>query len=219
MERLDENFVNLYKRWRIGDERIEDKAKILDFIHSFRNDDEFTIDENGLINCNGNVIIKNEHIVDGKIPFKFGKVFGDFSYMPSDYTLLTSLENSPDFVGKSFTIHGSRNLKTLKYFPKDVNSFLLYSCILLKDLSGININTVKGDVVVINCSNITSLKGCPEIIGGNFNLHQMLNVKKLDYFPKEINKLFIDKKLYNRFGGVNIKKVCNIKGEITLWLK
>lgn len=49
--------------------------------------------KDGLVYCFGDVKITDEDLVDGKLPFEFGSIFGDFSYY--NCHSLTSLKGSP----------------------------------------------------------------------------------------------------------------------------
>ena len=77
--------------------------------------DVFIDDTDGLVvNVNGNVNFGKLHLT--KIPFKFGKIVGNFS---APKTGLITLENGPDMVGGNFDVD-SNNLNSLQYCPKFV---------------------------------------------------------------------------------------------------
>ena len=108
---LNEDFTDLYKRWKEKETRKEDslEIKMKDFISSRENPQYYYI-ENGLVCCKGNVDIKDGDLVNGKFLFKFGKVDGYFDC--SWCKELTSLEGAPkevkgdfygSYCGKEFT--------------------------------------------------------------------------------------------------------------------
>ena len=100
---------------------------------------------NGLIDVEGDVILIKQ--VD-KLPFKFGKVSGNFN---CSYNQLTNLEGSPNYVGGSFDC--SRNkLTNLEGCPSSVGGNF-------------------------NCSDnqLTNLEGSPKEIKGDFNCDEKLH--------------------------------------------
>lgn len=101
---------------------------------------EFSIDNDGFININGDVYISDTNLTE--LPLKFGKIYGDF-YCHNNK--LTTLKNAPYFVGGGFICYGNK-LTSLEFGPTDVGEF--YSC---------------------QENNLISLKGSPRIINGNFN--------------------------------------------------
>ena len=104
--------------------------------------------KNGLYNIEGDVIL-NESVE--KLPFKFGKVTGDFF---CNNNKLTTLEGSPNWVGGSFCCFRNR-LISLEGCPTIVRGN--FSC---------EVNKLK------------SLKGCPTRIGGNFYCDENLRNAK-----------------------------------------
>ena len=111
----------------------------------FTIDGTYTINENGLIDVNGDVRLIKQ--VD-KLPFKFGKVSGNFN---CDNNKLTNLEGCPSYVGGDF--HCSDNqLTSLKGCP----------------------NHIVGDFHCLD-NKLTSLKGCPKEIKGNFSCDETLH--------------------------------------------
>ena len=127
-EFINEDFTDLYKRWKNKEVRKEDslEVKMKDFISTKKNSEEYYI-ENGLVCCKGNVDIKDGDLVNGKFPFKFGKVDGYF-----DCSLckeLTSLEGAPKEVVYDFFCVGCAKLKSLEGAPKEVRGdFNCFNC-------------------------------------------------------------------------------------------
>ena len=103
-----------------------------------------------------NIRFVEEDLVDGKLPFKFGKVIGNVWL---DDLGLVSLENSPrevteafviynnklenfiggpEIVGENFAANFNRGLRTLEGSPKIVKgSYCILYCKDVKDISGI----------------------------------------------------------------------------------
>ena len=99
--------------------------------------------QNGLVNCFGDVKITDEDLVDGKLPFEFGSIFGDFSY------------------------YNCHSLTSLKGSPKVCSDFICFDCPSLTSLKG-SPQKVYGNFVCGICPSITSLKGSPEKVSFDF---------------------------------------------------
>lgn len=210
MKVLNENFVNLYNRWKTGDSRIEDKI-IGEFINSRGNKESYYIDENGLVSCYSIVSISNKDLVDGKLPVKFGKVEGHFDL--SSCSRLTSLEGCPYYVGKDFDLSCCCDLTSLKYFPKEVGGdIILYGCSGLKSLVGLP-NVCNSNITITGCNALESFKGLPEKIVGNLSFNFYKGIDSLDGFPKEI--MGDVHKIDSQFGIDDIKSVCKVGGRIS----
>jgi hypothetical protein len=113
---------------------------------------DYTISDDLTVDVNGRVTLGNRTLAE--LPFQFGKVTGDFS---CGYNQLTSLKNSPYYVGGLFScVHNK--LTSLQYCPQHVGCF--FSC---------------------STNYITSLQYCPKYIGGNFYCmeNKLSSVKKL----------------------------------------
>lgn len=105
---------------------------------------------------------------------------------------LTSLEGAPKEVGGEFKCVSCNSLTSLEGAPKEVgDAFSCYFCHSLKDL-----------------------EGTPKEVGGNFNCHDCKSLTSLEGAPKEVGGDF---KCWNcgyKFTKKNVKKACNVKGEI-----
>ena len=141
MNKLNEDFTKLYKRWKDGSVRKEDKidkAALLRFIGKYNlNEDKVTIHET-CADFDMNVIIDS----NDDLEFKFGKVSGyfdasyirlkDLKFMPKyvggDFNIssnwLESFDGCPEEVGGNFIAIGSHNLKSLKGLPKHIGGYL-----------------------------------------------------------------------------------------------
>jgi len=79
-----------------------------------------------------------------ELPFKFGKVDGDFN---CNYNKLTILKGCPEIVNGNFYCSGN-NLTSLIYFPKIINGSFHCSNNSLKSLNGLNLDGIIGVVSV-----------------------------------------------------------------------
>jgi hypothetical protein len=156
------------------------------------NINNYTINDNGSIDVDGNVYLKPVFSYTAKeiansflkeIPVKFSKISGNFFCSNNK---LTSLKGSPKLVNGDFGCHNNKltslqgcpekidgnftcnnnYLTSLKYGPKLVGNNFICSSNNLTSLEG-SPTKVSGD---FNCSmnKLTSLVGCPEIIGRHF---------------------------------------------------
>ena len=84
------------KRSNSGKERKDDEAnRIQEFIDN--QPESIYITDGNVINSKSNITIRDTDLVDGKLPFKFGRVDKDFICIKC--TSLASLEGSPQEVG------------------------------------------------------------------------------------------------------------------------
>jgi hypothetical protein len=140
MNELNEDFTNLYKRWKGGKVRKEDKIDkeaVLRFIGKYNLDeDKVTIHET-CADFDMDVII--DDIND--LTFKFGNVSG---YFDASYINLKDLKFMPKYVGGDFSIAGNW-LESFDGCPEEVG----------------------GNFIAIGSGhNLESLKGLPKHIGG-----------------------------------------------------
>ena len=189
-EFINEDFTDLYKRWKNKEVRKEDslEVKMKDFISTKKNSEEYYI-ENGKVCCKGDVVIDDNDLIDGKFPFKFGKVEGNFCCAGCEK--LISLEGAPEKVEGHFNGDSCCNLKSLKGVPEKVGGdFICDSCYELTSLEGSPKEVggdfsccevgekleslegapekVKGDFACCYCEKLTSLEGSPKEVGGDF---------------------------------------------------
>ena len=107
------------KRSNSGKERKDDEAnRIQEFIDNQSESSSIYITDGNVINSKSNITIRDTDLVDGKLPFKFGRVDGDFDC--SDCTSLTSLEGSPQEVGGDFWCSRCTSLTSLEGAPQKV---------------------------------------------------------------------------------------------------
>ena len=89
------------RRSNTAKERKDDEAnRIQEFINNQSNPKSIYITDGNIINSKSYITIRDKDLVNGKFPFKFGRVDGDFICMkcPS----LTSLEGAPKKIGGKF---------------------------------------------------------------------------------------------------------------------
>lgn len=116
----------------------------------------YKIGENNIIDVNQNVDISRKDIM--RLPFKFGKINGDFN---CSFNYLKDLRNSPDEVTGSFNCTGNI-LKNLEYGPKYV-----------------------GNEYICRFNNLINLNGYPEYVGKIFNC-SFNHINNLKYLPNEL---------------------------------
>jgi len=106
-----------------------------------------------------------------ELPFKFGKVDGDFKCNYNkltslkgapkvingdffcDYNNLTTLKGAPEVVNGDFYCYGNR-LKNLKGAPKIIIGNFIYNRNKLKSLEGLNLNGISGKILLKNNPNL-----------------------------------------------------------------
>jgi hypothetical protein len=127
----------------------------------------YTINNNGLVDVDGNVDLSNRRL--NKLPVNFGTVTGDFRCNSATNGLwnnqLTTLEGSPREVGGTFDCSGNQ-LTSLEGSPSKVGGYFYCYNNQLTTLEG-SPSKVGGDFY---CSSnlLTSLEGSPREVGGDF---------------------------------------------------
>ena len=120
------------KRSNTAKERKDDEAnRIQEFIDN--QPESIYITDGNVINSKSNITIRDTDLVDGKLPFKFGRVDGYFDCdgCPS----LTSLKGAPQKVGRAFICSQCSSLTTLEGSPQEVGrNFYCRNCPSLKSL-------------------------------------------------------------------------------------
>ena len=131
------------KRSNSGKERKDDEAnRIQEFIDN--QPESIYITDGNVINSKSNITICDTDLVDGKLPFKFGRVDRDF--ICSKCTSLASLEGAPQKVWRDFSCSNCTSLTSLKGSLQEVGRNFYCS----------------------NCPSLTSHEGAPKKIGGRF---------------------------------------------------
>lgn len=142
MENLNEVSVGVDEAFVDTKESVTDKSLIITHFMMRRYITKYIVNEGGSVDVDGDVDIFESDLIDGKIPFKFGKVSGNFDCSACH---LTSLEGCPQKVGGDFDC-SNNELFSLEGGPEKVE----------KDF-------------VCSHNQLTSLKDCPQEVGGCFN--------------------------------------------------
>jgi hypothetical protein len=139
-----------------------------------------TINGDGTMDVNDDVLILDSHVENGKLKFKFGKVTGEFECTHKN---LTSLEGFPIEVGKNCNCYHNK-LTSLKGAPKKVGGDFACSMNQLTSLKGAP-KEVGAD---FDCSdaNLTSLIGAPDRINGFFDCRDN-SLKTLEGGPSRVD--------------------------------
>lgn len=156
--KLFENFTQWFMKSDLKDE--------LD-LYGIKN---YTINDDGTVDVNGNVIIFRGHPFRSKhtkIPFKFGKVTGNFL---CNGNALESLEGSPYYVGGDFSCGNNSGLKNFKGSPVEV------AC----------------NFIATGLSNLESLEGLSPEIGGSLYIHKNPKLKEIDSISNIEGAIFCD---------------------------
>ena len=188
MNKLNENIFHQYNKWKKNYVRKENSIifKLNDFLD--RNpdyEDTLSISEDGkCVNCSGSILLYNSMLINGKLPFPFGKINGYFSCCGCGE--LTSLEGAPEEVKGSFNCSKCSNLTSLEGAPKKVGlDFSCIECSKLTSLKGAPKEVVRS-FTCSRCPSLTSLEGAPEKVGGDFSCNKCFSLTSLEYLPKKI---------------------------------
>ena len=130
--------------------------------------------------CDGDVVIDKDIIINGRFPIKFGNVNGDFYCCHNG---MTTLYGSPKKVGGSFEC-SDNNLKNLEGAP-DVVGYEFNCC----DNKLISLNGAPqkvGGSFYCSGNNLTTLKGSPQYVDGDFHCGSNKLVS-FDGAPKNVN--------------------------------
>ena len=163
----------------------------------------YTINEDGSIDVDGNVNLKRNNLRE--LPLKFRNVVGNFY---CEFNQLTSLDGAPKSVGDYFNCRDNK-LTTLEGAPQRVGGE--FDCSYNKLTSLVGCPQYIGGGFYCISNQLTSLVGCPQSVGGNFECsgNQLTTLegapkrvygdfscynnklKNIDYLPKYYKKLFI----------------------------
>jgi len=155
-----------------------DKFKITPEFYGIK-DYRFNLD--GTLDVFQNVYL-NYHLY--KLPFKFGKIDGDFF---CDNNKLTNLKGCPKIVNGDFTCGGNR-LTSLKGSPEEVNGY--FSCNTNKLTSLKYLPKIINGHLDCRHNDLTSLKYCTKNINGYFDCSENRKLKSLKYAPEKVNGWF-----------------------------
>lgn len=180
-------------RSETGEVRREDKElfdKVKEFLNNRNHKDvDFVIHSDGTVDFKAVVTICNDDLIDGKFPFKFGRVMGNFYA----YGLkIKTLENSPREVDGNFVIYDNKDLHTLVGGPEIVHGNF-----------------------AANGSGLHNLDGSPKVVDGNFEA-AYTNLRDISGISPNIGG---NVKLTNnsaKFTEDDVRKYSNVKGNITV---
>ena len=134
---------SVLKRSNSGKERKDDEAnRIQEFIDNQPESEYIYITDDNVINSKKSIIISDTDLINGKLPFKFGRVDKNFICMKC--TSLTSLKGAPQEVGEDFDCRKCTSLASLEGVPQEVG----------------------GNFYCRNCPSLKSLEDAPKKIGG-----------------------------------------------------
>ena len=137
----------------------------------------YTINEDGSIDVDGNVNLKNKKLT--KLPLKFKNIAGSFD---CTYNKLTTLEGAPKSVGSSFYCSDNK-LTTLEGAPKYVG----------------------GDFYCTH-NQLTTLEGASKSVGGHFSCsnNKLFN---LEFTPSGISLSCFNNPISNWWSKIDIDKL------------
>lgn len=180
--KLNEDFTKLYNRWKGGNKRNEDNA-INKFISKQEHPEKITI-ENGLLDCDCDIEITQEDLVNDKLPFKFGYVTGRFTLSNCK---ITSLEGMPDLIGEDLDLRNIRGLKTLEHCTQSIGiNFYLTAVFEIENLIGCP-QRLGGSIHIFQCDKLNSLNGLPKKIFSDLSIKYCKQLNSLKHLPREIN--------------------------------
>lgn len=118
---------------------LTDKANIIVFLNDFFHiEGTYTISDDGVVDVDGNVILKSfltaNQLKLTELPIQFGTVTGDFKFKSFK---ITTLKGFPYTVGGYCEIDESKYLKSLEFSPKCEN-LICDDCSQLESLDGLN---------------------------------------------------------------------------------
>ena len=195
---------------------------------------EMLIDPNYLKGSfyNGDIVVKENHIRNGKIYFEHEIKSCKNIIIKS--TSITSLEGLPETVYQNVIVNFNKNLKSLKGFPTwversiDVSYNNLTSLEYLPKKVGENFScshnklvSLKGSPSFVKlgyyCDNndLTSLKGCPKNIRHTFNCSDN-QLTSLEYCPEKVGDGFYCSDNRKKFTREEVIAVCDVKGFIVV---
>ena len=179
------------RRSNTAKERKDDEAnRIQEFIDNQPEPESIYITDGNVINSKSNITIRDTDLVDGKLPFKFGRVDKDF--ICSKCSLFIILEGSPKEVGGNFSCSDCTSLTTLEGTPQKVGGdFYCSDCSSLTTLEG-SPQEVGWNFSCSDCPSLKSLEGSPQKVGGDFSCSYCPSLTSLEGVPKKIGGKFIN---------------------------
>lgn len=215
MDKLNENIITLYNKWKSGYVRketdLEEKIKPMrEWVEKHFPEecyDNFSYYKDGII-YNGDFNMPDSSLIDGELPYPFIEITGYFSIY---YSSIKSFKNFPSIVGGDFLCEHCDLLTSLDglpskingdikigycpqitsiekgILPKKVNGALgIYNCISLTSLENC-VEEVEFDFDCSGCKKLTSLEGAPKKVGGDFKCNYCYDILTLNGAPDVID--------------------------------
>lgn len=148
-----------------------------------------TISDDLIVDCNGDVYIRNKSITSlTNGLFRWGEFGGNFDC--SECENLTSLKGSPKKVNGGFDCGYCKKLISLEGAPKETRGdFCCNYCKNLKSLKGAP-EVVRGDFYCSYCDNLKTLEGAPKEVSGDFDCGYCKGLISLKGAPEKVGKNF-----------------------------
>lgn len=150
-------------QWSEQEKRVKQEAALTEFKQKYQLRYNQKTDR---YDYNNSIIIKDDYIINGHFPVKFGVINGNFTCEGCES--LKTLQGAPTEVRGYFNCYDCKSLTSLKGSPKKVISYIC----------GGN-------------HNITTFQGCPEFVNHLFRCKDMFELDNIDYLPKVFKKLEI----------------------------
>ena len=170
------------------------------------NINRYTINDDFTIDVDGFVVLDKENLKEFPEYIQFNIVKGDFYCSENN---LTSLRGCPREVSGNFYCN-KNELLSLEGAPKKVRNF---------DCGFNRLTSLKGAPIEVMYSfycdhnQLTSLKGTPKKIGMHFGCNNN-KLTTLEGVTKEVGGDFYWSENTTKFTETDVRKVCNVKGEI-----
>jgi hypothetical protein len=107
----------MIKNWNLFKESVDEESKIVELCDKYKIEN-YTINDDSSIDVDDNIFLPFKNLKE--IPLKFGRVSGYFYCSSND---LSSLYNSPKWVGYNFFCH-SNKLTSLEYLPNWIGGYI-----------------------------------------------------------------------------------------------
>lgn len=163
---------------RKEDTWFEEKFKVFAERHNLKEGDYHINNSDLSVDLYRNISISPEDLVDGKLPFKFGKIQGTM-WLTKNLQLKT-LENSPREVYGDFVIYENRFSDFIGGPELVTGDFSANFNMSLKSLDG-SPKKVGGNYSICFCSGLQDIKGISKEIGGNLELSKNMKFTEDDF--------------------------------------
>ena len=167
-----------------------EKKSVKEWINdNYKINGNLTITDDLVVNCSGNVAVRNTSITtltNGL--FRWGVIGGGFNCNHCEN--LKTLEGAPKKTGGCFDCGRCDKLETLEGAPEEVGGyFYCGDCTKLETLEGAP-KIVGSGFYCEGCINLKFLKGAPEKVESTFNCNYCINLKSLKDAPEKVGGHF-----------------------------